>query len=637
MVRKAVSKIEQVGNKANKTTENTSEIDLDNKKDKFLLKWKQIKYIPKFLSPIEKKVIQIAGLIIIICLGLISYLFIKNNVITKPATGGSYTEIIVGTPQYINPIYAPANEADRDLTKLIFAGLLKYNTEHKLIGDLAKEWFLNEDKKTYTFILRDDVYWPDGKQFTSEDVVYTIQAIQNEVYESPLYNRWAGIKVTGVDDFTIQFELPEPYNAFLENTTLGILPAHLWNNILPENAKLAELNIKPIGLGAYSFDTFIKDKQGYIKSYNLVSNKNYHLGTPYIDKITFKFFPTFELAVDNLKQHNADGLNFLPLNLKEFLSTRNDLNYYSLSLPQYTALFFNTENNNLLQNKDIRQALSLLINKEIIVKQVLDGEATVINSPILPGMLGYERTTDNQENNIEQAKEILAKAGWKYPVESNNKNIENTDQNNTGNNDDGSNNEEATTTPEKNVEASTDDKTKYLIKDDKEFIINLTLSNQPQAVAVAEMIQKMWLVAGIKTNLKIVEANQIQKEIIAPRDFEILLFGEILDSSGDLYPFWHSSQITETGLNLTNFKNEAADKLLTDIRTEEDKNVKIELIQKFEKTIIDNIPAIFLYNPNYTYVMSEKIKGMDNKRIVVPDDRLNGIEQWYIKIKKGLK
>ncbi len=622
-VKKIVSKIEKIGDK---TDDDTKNIASNNKFNNFLLKWKQVKYIPKFLSPVEKITIKISILVIIISLSLMAYLFIKDNITTKPTYGGTYAEIIVGAPQYINPIYASANEADRDLTKLLFAGLLKFDENHKLINDLAKEWFLSEDKKTYTFILRDDVYWPDGKQFTSEDVTFTIEAIQNEIYASPLYNNWFGVRTKTIDDHKIQFILPEPYTNFTENLTLGILPAHLWSNILPENAKLAELNVKPIGLGAYKFDNFIKDKQGHIKSYNLISNKNYHLGRPYIDKITFKFFPTFELAVANLKNHNADGLDFLPLNLKKDLEQRNDLNYYSLSLPQYTALFFNTEKNILLKNKDIRKALSLLINKETIVKQVLESEAIVIDSPILPGMPSYKTMEKNNKINdrIEAAKKILTDAGWTYQTKKDNENKNSAD----------TKDENKTETKQDKEET---DKPKYLSKEGQEFKITLTLANQPQAVAVAEMIQKMWLAAGIKTDLNIIETNQIQKDIIAPRNFEILLFGEILDADGDLYPFWHSSQANENGLNLTNFKNDKADKILTTIRKEKDTNKKNELLQNFKKIIKDESPAIFLYSPNYTYVIADKIKGVTIKHIVTPDDRLNGINSWYIKTKKGFK
>jgi len=630
-VKKVVSKIEKIGNKIDKPLDDTKNISSNNKFNNFLLKWKQIKYIPKFLSPTEKRIIKIASLIILISLGLMTYLFIKDNITTKPTYGGTYAEIVVGAPQYINPIYASANEADRDLTKLLFAGLLKFNEKHELVNDLTKEWFLDDNKKTYTFILRDDIYWPDGKQFTTEDVAFTIKAIQNEVYASPLYNNWFGINIKTVDEHTIQFILPEPHANFIENLTLGILPAHLWNNILPENAKLAELNVKPVGLGAYKFDNFIKDKQGYIKSYNLISNENYHLGKPYIEKITFKFFPTFELAVANLKNHNADGLSFLPLNLKKDLEQRNDLNYYSLSLPQYTALFFNTEKNILLKNRDIRQALNLLINKETIIKQVLENEATEINSPLLPGMPGYQSLKDDDKINdkIEQAKKILITAGWAYKT--NNKSEEDTKETSTNNSDENNTINKET----KQLEQSNENK--YLTKDEQEFKITLTLANQPQAVAVAEMIQKMWLAVGIKTDLNIVEANQIQKDVIIPRNFEILLFGEILDNNGDLYPFWHSSQATENGLNLANFKNDEADKLLVAMREEKNDNKKIELSQNFEKIIKDELPTIFLYNPNYTYVIADKIKGVVLKYIVTPDDRLNNIKNWYIKTRKGFK
>ena len=129
----------------------------------------------------------------------------------------------------------------------------------------------------------------------------------------------------------------------------------------------------------------------------------------------------------------------------------------------------------------------------------------------------------------------------------------------------------------------------------------------------------------------------IQKDVIVPRAFEALLFGEILGAEPDLYPFWHSSQIGESGLNLANFNNSQADKLLEDIRKEEELEKRAEAFIKLEEILMDNIPAIFLYNPNYTYVVSSKVKGIELERIVSPVDRLNGIEKWYIKTRRGFK
>lgn len=614
-----VSKIEEVGNKQGEGE--PPDRQAGAMEDEALGSWRQIKYLPKFLSKKEKIVIRAAMLIIAVSLALMGYLFLRDNLVVKPDEGGVYTENVVGAPQYINPLYASIGETDRDLAKLVFAGLVRFDTKQNLVADLAKEWFQDEEGTTYTFQLREDVYWPDEKQFSSQDVIFTFGAIKNEKYQSSIRDNWTGIEVSALDEFTVQFKLPEPFAPFLENLTVGILPAHLWAEILPENATLAELNLKPVGLGPYQFDTFTKDKQGFIKSYTLKRNESYHHGSPYIEKIIFKFQPTFEMAVEALKNKNADGLNFLPQNLAEMLKSRNDLNYYSLSLPQYTAIFFNQEANSELKSIKLREALKLAIDKKIIVSNVLKNEALAIDGPILPGFPGYIEGRPLEQSEVETAKKLLAELGWaKKKVEA-------------AEPEDG-----ATTTEEElGVEIDGQGMSKFLYKGDQELLINLTLANQPQAIGVAELIQKFWQAIGVRVNLNIIEANQIQKEVISPRAFEALLFGEILGADPDLYAFWHSSQVAEKGLNLSDFANSQADELLEKIRKEDDMGKKAEYYSQFEEILTREIPAIFLYNPNYSYVVSNKVKGIEVERIVSPADRLSGIEKWYIKTRRGFK
>ncbi len=610
-LKKAKAKIEKISlNQLSKDEppDTKNGVVKNNKKYNFLLTWKEIKYIPKFLSPREKVIIKIAALVIVFSLILLLYFFLHDNLVAKPAKGGIYTENTVGTPQYINPIYATVNDVDRDLVRLIFAGLIKFDAQHKIKADLAKEWFISDDKKTYTFKLKPNIFWPDGKQFTSEDIVYTVKLIQDTDYNSPLNLSWAGIEVKALDNLTVQFKLPKAYASFLtDKATLGILPAHIWSEIPPERARLTELNLKPIGLGPYQFESFVKDKRGYIKSYTLKSNNHYHNKIPYITQITFKFQPNFETAVASLRNHNADGLSFLPINLKDLLKQRKDLNYYNLTLPQYTAIFFNKDKNKLLEDKKIRQALNLLVNRKKIIDQALEGEATPIDSPLLPDMPGYSDFKYANAQRFLEAQRILKNDGWDYI----NKNDKTT----------------ASSTP------GTKQIKQYLEKDGQPLEITLTTADQPQATMIAKMIQNDWEKAGVKTNLKIVKTTQIQKEIIEPRDFEALLFGEILDAQTDLYPFWHSNQNKENSLNLSNFKNKELDKILTNLQTKHEKKLYLQLKKIFAK----EIPAIFLYNPKYTYVIANKVKGVNVKRIVTPEDRLNGIANWYIKTKKRLK
>ncbi|OGG95619.1 hypothetical protein A2V95_02770 [Candidatus Kuenenbacteria bacterium RBG_16_41_7] len=611
--------LEQMSAKQDATgsQQNIDELLVESLNTKRLPSWKQIKYLPRFLSQKEKNIMRAAVAVIFICLGLMTYAFLKDNLVEKPAHGGAYAENVVGFPQSINPLYALSNEADRDLVRLVFAGLVQIGDNGEILPDLAKEWFINETKTKYTFKLKDDIFWSDDEKFDSEDVLFTIEAIQNTAYQSPLRANWIGIKAEALDEGTVQFTLPSPYDGFLENLTVGILPAHLWLDIMPENANLAELNLKPVGLGPFQFDSFVKDKQGYIKSYALVANDHYHLKKPYLQEITFKFQPTFESAVDSLKNRNADGLSYLPQNLKEFLEPRKDLSYYSIALPQYTAIFLNQSRNPALTDKRVRQALNLAIKKSKIIEDVLGKEGTLINGPLTPGMPGYEENAPDPFN-IDEAKKLLAEAGWQK------KEIENREQ------------EPATSTNEA-LQTDGNGWTKFLYKDNQELAVQLTVANQPPAISVGELIQKFWQSIGVRTDLITVEINKIQKDVVVDRNFQALMFGEILSRDLDLYPFWHSTGATSQGLNIVNFRNEKADKILEAVRKEITAEEKEKELKEFQHLIKDEIPAIFLYSPRYTYVVADRIKGIDIKRIVSPSDRLNNITNWYIKTKKGFK
>lgn len=597
--------------------QNIDELLVESLNSKRLPSWKQIKYLPRFLSQKEKNVMRAAVIIMLACLGLMAYVFLKDNLTEKPANGGAYAENIVGFPQSINPLYALPNEVDRDLVKLVFAGLVRINNNGEMLPDLAKEWFIEETKTKYTFKLKDDIFWNDDEKFDSEDVIFTIEAIQNPAYQSPLRANWTGIKAEALDENTVQFTLPSPYDGFLENLTVGILPAHLWLDIMPENANLAELNLKPVGLGPFQFASFIKDKQGYIKSYTLVPNDHYHLKKPYIQEITFKFQPTFESAVDSLKNRNADGLSYLPWNLKEFLESRKDLNYYSIALPQYAAIFLNQGKNPALTDKRVRQALNMAIKKNKIIEDVLGKEGTLINGPLTPGMPGYEENAPDQFN-IDEAKKLLAEAGWQK------KEIKNGEPG------------QATSTDEAR-QTDGNGWTKFLYKDNQELAVQLTVASQPQALSIGELIQKFWQSIGVRTDLITVDINKIQKDVIADRNFQALMFGEILGQDFDLYPFWHSSGATSQGLNVANFRNDEADKILEAVKKETAAEEKEKKLKEFQALVKDEMPAIFLYSPKYTYVVADRIKGIDIESIVSPSDRLDNITNWHIKTKKGFK
>lgn len=563
-------------------------------REKKLPRGKQFKYISKVLSKKEKRIIQLLSGIIILSIVFLAYTFFSDNIITTPKHGGELTEGLVGSPLYINPILAQTNDVDLDLSRLLFSGLMKYNENLELVPDLAEKYDVSEDQKTYTFYLRQNVKWHDGKPFSASDVVFTIQSIQDEEYKSPLYRTFKGVGIEKVDDFTVKFTLGESYAAFLNVLTVGIIPQHLWFDIPAINAKLSVYNQKPFGTGPYKFKSLIKESSGVIKAYTLEKNKDYYGKMPYIDKIIFKFYPEYLAALEALKNKNIESLGYLNKESIEQLEGKRKTTLFNVPLSQLTAVFFNEEKNQLLGDEEFRQALAYAIDKNKIVESVLKSQGQAIYGPILPGFLGFTEDIDKYEYNPQHAADILLDDGWELEGE-------------------------------------------FLKKDDTELKITLTTVDQPENVKTVELIKTYWNNIGVNVDLQIIPRSQIEKDYIIPRNYEALLYGEIIGYDPDPYPFWHSTQRDHPGVNLTSYGNRKVDTILEEARQISNIEERSAKYQEFQTIIADDLPAVFIYNPTYTYPLSSKVKGVNIQRISVASDRFIGIENWYIKTKKSLK
>lgn len=553
--------------------------------------WKQFKRLPKALNRLESIAVKILLLVVIITSCFLFYNGYYKNLITVPKNGGDITEGLIGSPLYINPILA-YSDVDRDISRLIFSGLMKYNDQLELTLDLAEKYEISEDQKVYTFYLKRNVKWHDGKDLTASDVVYTIINIQNSELKSPFYRSFNGILIDKIDDYTVKFTLTQPYASFLNLLTVGIIPQHIWYDTAASTAKLAIYNQKPIGSGPYKFKNLIKEKSGLIKSYALEKNKDYFGKVPYINNLYFKFYPDYESAVEGLSNKEVQNLNFLP---KEYLKkiSKRDLNLYSIDLAQYTALFFNTNNNELLKDKKIRQALAYAIDKNKIIEDILQNQGEPIDSPILKNFIGYNPDIAKYEYNPKKALEILTADGWTIDKE-------------------------------------------LLKKKDTELKINLATVDQVENVKVANLLKEFWTSIGVNVEVQFISKEKFETDILIPRNYQILLYGEILGYDPDLFAFWHSSQREAPGLNLSNYANRRVDQLLEEARQTNDIKIRETKHQELQNLLVEDLPAIFLYSPDYIYPINKKIKGLTIKKIASPGDRFINIENWYIKTKKQL-
>jgi peptide/nickel transport system substrate-binding protein len=528
---------------------------------------------------------------------------------SAPDCGGSFTEGLVGAPKHINPLLAQANDVDRDLAGLIYAGLMKYNENGELEPALAESYSVSDDGLTYTFKLRSNLKWHDGQPITANDVIFTVLTAQNADYDSFQGPNWQGVDVSKTDDQTIVFKLKTKYAQFPGNTTMGILPKHIWENIKPSNFVLSEMNIKPaVGSGPYKFSKIKRDSLGNLKSFELTAFEKYYAGKPYISKIAFKFYASEDELVSAYNNNEIDGLGSISPQKINSIRFLGQLKIKKLKLPRYFAVFFNQNQSKQLSDKNVRLALSYATDKKEILDRVLSDNGTVVDSPMLPGITDIPDSVEKYDFDIEKAKKLLDDAGWKRP--------ENPPA--------GGVREKAAPSPKKKGEKQAEP---------TKLEIRLTTSNWPELVAVADQIKKQWEAVGAQVNVEILDPPELQ-QAIRDRGYEALLFGEVLGLDPDPFSFWHSSQKRDPGLNLALYDNKNADKLLEEARQTLDRSARLSKYDDFQKIVVKDAPVIFLYSPDYLYAQPAKIKNGKASIISVPSDRFAEINQWYINTKR---
>jgi peptide/nickel transport system substrate-binding protein len=511
----------------------------------------------------------------------------------NPDYGGEIMEGLVGQPQFINPILSPASSVDSDLSKVVYSQLLKFNENLEMVPDMAESLpQVSEDQKVYTLKLKPNLKWHDGQAISSDDVVYTIETIQNGDYESPLRANWGRVKVAKVDDTTVTFTLREIFASFITNFTVQIMPKHIWEGMNPQNFRLSDLNLRPIGSGPYMFREIKKTPDGIIRSMTLKSYENYYEGRPYIDRLTFKFYTDYDSLINAYQGKEINTLGYLPFDRKS-LENNGKFNQHKLGLPQYQAVFFNLPKSPILSEKAVRQALWLTVERQAIIDEVYLGYAKPAYGPILDGNLGYNPEMESQTHtSTVEAADILDKAGWVLDSPSN-----------------------------------------LRSKNGKKLEISLATNNFVVNVKTAQLLQSAWAKLGVTTNLVIVSPQELQQDYIRSRNFDALLFFENTGADPDPYPFWHSSQARDPGLNLSGFSNATADQLLTTARQTTDVTVRAQNYYQFQSIIMDQLPAIFLNNVVYVYNTPQKLHGLGMDTVITPSERFLNVNKWYLETK----
>ncbi|MBI4256875.1 peptide ABC transporter substrate-binding protein [Candidatus Uhrbacteria bacterium] len=574
------------------------------RKMKGLPSWKQWSQLPEVLTQTERRTVAVSCAVIALSLIVWGSLYVVGHRVEIPAIGGDYTEGLVGEPQFINPLYAIQSDVDQDLASLIYSGLMRWDAQEGFVPDLAESLTINEDGTIYTLKIRDGAKFHNGEDVRARDVVFTINAIQNASYRSPLADQFSHLTVVQEDDTTVSFILEKASAPFVQYLTVGILPASLWAEILPQNAPLAALNLQPIGSGSYKFAEFTKDKKGAIRSYTLSRNDNYYADAPYIQTLTFKFYSDAIALTEALTNKNVEGASMVEFDTREEIASNRNVELLEPRLPRETVLYFNQNLSEPLKDLVVRQTIQKAVDKSSLVTTFYGDSAQVIHAPILPGMIGYDETlVDTYDPSA--ANTLLTEAGYAVSEETGMRLLKSSLQS-----------EE---------------------EPGKTLHFTLTSPDSTDLRLVAEKIKNDLSVIGIELTLNFVSSDLITTDVIAPRNFELLLAPIMLEADPDPYPFWHSSQSKGAGLNLTGYSNSEIDTLLEEARTITDATVRAQKYKQFQQLLAKDVPAVYLYQSTYGYALPKKVQHPGITSIIIPSDRFSDITSWYIKTKKALR
>jgi peptide/nickel transport system substrate-binding protein len=534
----------------------------------------------------ERVLFLISSLVAVVSFIVVISMVIAQATTAFPSQGGTYVEGVVGQPENVNPVTAQS-EADLSLVKLIYAN----------VPDIADSITSSTDGMTWTVHLKDGLTWQDGQKLTSDDIIFTVQSIQDPDSNSPLAASWQGVTVNRVSELELTFTLATPYAFFGDNlANLYVIPKHIFADVPVGNWHLSDYNLKPVGSGPYEFASYNGQSDGFISSYNLTAWNGYPGAQANISNFDLSFFAN---TSDLLQSFNSGGVDgFGGISSQDLAGIDRPYDLFAWRTPGYYAVFFNTSKNLALQDSSVREALAVAVDRDSLVSQALGGEGVDDYGPVPPDALYYASTTEPNFDNASTspstfATSLLSQDGWA-------------------------------------ISSSTGFRAKTIGNTSVPLVINLTVPDIGFLDQTAATLQTDWQAIGAQVNIATDTSEDIIATTITNRTYESLLFGNVLGPSSDLYSFWDSSQRFSPGLNLAIYDNPKVDSLIEGARTDLDVATRTAQFAAAQQDIVNDNPAIFLYSPDYLYITNKDIQGISPDLLVDPSDLSREQTSWYL-------
>ena len=497
-----------------------------------------------------------------------------------PVTGDSLVEGTIGEASTLIPLLA-TDASSFAVAGQIYNGLVKYDKNLNIVGDLAESFDVSKDGMAITFHLRQGVKWHDGAPFTARDVLYTYQVTIDPKTPTAYAEDFKQVKnITAPDSYTIRVTYDSPFAPALASWSVNILPAHLLEG---QDITKSPLSRKPIGTGPYRFKEWVSGQKIVLEA-----NKDYFEGGPYIDRFIYRIIPDSSTMYMELKAGAIDLMSLTPVQYSRQTAAKsftNRFNKYRYPSSTYLYMGYNLRHP-LFGDKRIRQAMTAAINKDELIQGVLFGMGQKAHGPIVPGRWAYNPAVKDIGYDPKRAAELLAQAGWK----------------------------------EKNSDG-------ILVKDGKPFKFTiLTNQGNQQRLMTAQIVQQRLRLVGIDVKIRVVEWAAFLKEFVNKGNFEVVLLAWSISQDPDMYDVWHSSKNKPGELNFIGYNNPEVDRLLIEGRSTFDIEKRRRAYFRIQEILADEQPYTFLYVPDALPVVSARIRGVEPAPAGIGHNQI----KWYV-------
>ena len=544
-------------------------------------------------------------IIIILVTGLVVGLLLLSEqtgfrlVSPVPARGGAYSEALIGEFQRLNPVLDYYNAVDRDVNRLIFSSLIKFDERGLPLPDLAEDWGISFDGLTYNFSLKENANWHDGNPVIAEDIVFTIDMMKDpsSVYPDDIKNFWQKVEVVALDEKQLQFKLLEPFTPFMDYLNFGILPKHVLLGLTYEEMITSEFNINPIGSGPYTFDGLIAEN-GEINGVVLTAFDSYYNDQAFIEEIVFRYYPSQESAYNAFLNGEVQGISDVSGVVLSDALLNDELSVYSTSEPEISMILFNLNNDDVrfFQEEDLRKAFLYAIDRKGILNRVLNGQGIIADVPLLLNSWAYYQGNQRIDQDNQKAISMLRELGF--------------------------------------VSEQGDETAR--VRDGISLSFSMVHPDDSYHVSIAQAIQSDWKKVGVQVELIPVSYQSLLLDYLQPLTYEAALvdINYYRSPDPDPYPFWDQAQQTG-GQNYSQWENRVASQYLEEGRVILDLEERAKLYRNFQVIFSDELPALPLFYPVYSFAIDSGIQGVRLGAMYDTSDRFWNITEWFIIAQSG--